>query len=145
MVRCETCGQEFKTTQALGGHRAAIHEGRAAPGDPRLMHPERALVERSEPLRLALNDLCPDCQGKVKDKLVQRLDQVEVQGSSSSGLGWLLVAILGLAWWTGQGAQPGAQDGQPKAWLDVLTKRQQRKAEAQAAAQAAAEGLASAF
>lgn len=90
--------------------------------------PERVLVQHSESMKLALKDLCPDCQGKVKEKLAERLNQVEVGGSSSPDATWVLLGILALAWGITR-ARPGGQGGAEE-YLTAKAARQQERHEA---------------
>lgn len=94
-VKCPQCGKEV-TTQGLPGHIAWAHDGKRPLGFTE--NPERAILSNPQTLKLALGDLCEDCQERVKDKLLENLSHVEVEPRDSSGsIGWLLVALVGLA------------------------------------------------
>ena len=45
MIKCETCGREFKTTQALGGHMRFVH-GIKKDGRVPLLPPKRFITDK---------------------------------------------------------------------------------------------------
>jgi len=96
MEVCDICGKTFKNKAGLEGHKAGAHEGRHSPGSPLL----KGSIEGWKGLTIALKDLCEDCQGKVKDRVMENLKEISVDPSkgSSEGLMWLIL-ILGGLWW----------------------------------------------
>jgi len=98
MLKCETCGKLFKNTQGLNGHIAHVHLGKNAEGNPVLKDPPRGILSNTQGMKMTFDDLCPDCQEVVKDKLVRTMKEVEVTpGGSPGGFSWLLVGLIALA------------------------------------------------
>lgn len=82
METCEHCGKEFKNKAGLSGHLVAVHGRHSVEAQP-------GLSQVVEGLKVTLDDLCEDCQAKVKEHLFEDLKRVQVVVTKGSGEGLL--------------------------------------------------------
>jgi len=82
MVKCEECGKEFKTTQALGGHMRFVH-GIRKDKQATLFPPKRFITD--EELERALST--------ILDTLTKLVEFKNEQGQLNEAQGKLLVDV----------------------------------------------------